>query len=61
MKENRWGMVVDVPIVDTLEHYEKLIQKAMIIHDSKLAQEYISRWDGPEFYSALGSCINKGT
>ncbi len=51
---------MELPIVDTLEHYEKLIEEGNDpVHDSKLMQEYMSRWDGAEFFRALGSCIDK--
>lgn len=51
---------MDVPIVSVLEHYEKLIEEGNDpVHDSKVAQEYMNRWDGPEFFRALGSCTNK--
>lgn len=51
---------MDTPIVNTLEHYERLIEEGNDpVHDSTLMQEYMSRWDGPEFYRALGPCIDK--
>jgi 2-polyprenyl-3-methyl-5-hydroxy-6-metoxy-1,4-benzoquinol methylase len=60
VSEVNGGIVMDVPIVSVLEHYEKLIEEGNDpVHDSKVMQEYMNRWGGSEFFRALGSCTNK--
>lgn len=48
------------PIVDALSHYEQLIEEGKDpFHDSSVMQEYMARWDGPLFFSALGDMTGK--
>lgn len=47
-------------IVSTAEHYDLLIDEGNDPYrDAPLMQEYMSRWDGPLFFEALGSTEGK--
>lgn len=47
-------------IVSAAEHYDLLIEEGNDpFRDGPLLQQYMSRWDGPQFFSALGSVERK--
>ena len=50
----------DSGLVDTLTHYECLIEEGQDpFHDEEILQDYMARWDGPEFFTALGTVQDK--
>ena len=52
--------IVQIPTVDTLSHYEKLIEEGIDpFHDQGVLRDYMARWDGPLFFNALGDLSGK--
>ena len=48
------------PVVDTLTHYEKLTEEDIdLFNNSRALRDYMSRWDGPLFFNALGDLSDR--
>jgi len=50
----------DSGLVDALTHYECLIEEGHDpFYDEEILRNYMARWDGPEFFTALGTVRDK--
>lgn len=47
------------PILTAREHYDRLAEMGNDINDPPAALEYMSRWDGPPFWTAVGDSRGK--
>ena len=47
------------PILTAQEHYDRLAEMGNDVNDPPAALEYMSRWDGPPFWNAIGDSREK--
>lgn len=47
------------PTLTAEEHYDRLAEMGNGLNDPPFAQEYMSRWDGPPFWKAIGDAREK--
>lgn len=47
------------PTITTQEHYDRLAEMGNGLNDPPTAQEYMTRWDGPPFWNAIGDLREK--